>query len=223
MRWILISLVIINLAYLGFQFMQPEPIKHRQEVEVFSVKDAKPIRLLSEVNAKPKQRPTTARKPSDQLCWLAGPYKVELDAKHLYARMIALDVKAQVVPQAVVSKLEYWVHIEPLPNKKQALRRLKELQKRNVDSFIITEGELENGISLGLFSQQSSVDRILAQLKKKNIDAQVKELPRTRDRYWVKSPITEAVELTDELRERLADDVETEWTQILCNSALPQS
>jgi len=118
-------------------------------------------------------------------------------------------------------KEEFWVYLPPLPNKKQAIRKLKELQKRKVDSFVITEGELANGISLGLFSKKESVDRLLAGLKKKNITPTVKTMQRTRDQYWVISPVLDNELKLEKTRDRLLDGRNMEWRQILCKSELP--
>lgn len=223
MRWIFISLVVLNLAYLGYEFTQPQKVEQQQAVDVQVVSGAAPIHLLSEVERVKKRNTQSAEQAADALCWAVGPYKVELDAKHLYARMTAIDMKAQVQPQSILVKEEFWVYLPPLPNKKQAVRKLKELQKRKVDSFVITEGELANGISLGLFSQQKSVDRLLAALKKKKITPKVKNLKRTREQYWVTTPVNKQFELDEKTKKRLLEGRNMDWQQIRCNSGLPQS
>jgi len=222
MRLILVSLLIINLAYLGYQFTQPVKVVPEKSIDVAVASGAAPIRLLTEVSAKPKTNRAPSGK-SQPLCWAVGPYPVELDAKHLYARMLAMDITAKVKPQSVVIKEEFWVYLPPLANRKQAMRKLRELQKRKVDSFVITEGELENGISLGLFGKQESVDRLLEKLKQKNIQASVKPLKRTRNQYWVIAPVNTQYPLDEATRNRLMEGRDTPWLQIRCDSDLPQS
>lgn len=224
MRWIFISLVVLNLAYLGYQFTQPKKVEQQQAVDVEVATGVASIPLLSEVKGV-KSRPSAGKSKSsvNSLCWAVGPYKIELDAKHLYARMTALDLKAQIKPQSILVKEEFWVYLPPLPNKKQAVRKLKELQKRKVDSFVVTEGELANGISLGLFSQQESVDRLLASLKKKKITPKVKNLKRTRDQYWVTTPVDQQFSLDEKTQKRLLDGRKLDWKQIRCDSGLPAS
>ena len=222
MRLILVTLLIINLAYLGYQFTQPVKAQQELSIDVAVSTGAEPIRLLSEVTLKTKDVATSGSKQGS-LCWAIGPYPVELDAKHLYARMLAMDMSAKVEAQSVVIKEEFWAYIPPLANRKQAMRKLKELQKRQVDSFVITEGELENGISLGLFAKQESVDRLLDKLKEKNIAASVKPLKRTRSQYWVVAPVNAQYPVDESTRNRLMEGRETPWLQILCDSGLPQA
>jgi len=221
MRWIFLSLVLMNLAYLGYEMSKPQEVESVETVDVSLVSTGAPIKLISEVQGVKPRVVSQSQAVKDPLCWAVGPYKVELDAKHSYARLLAVDLEAKVTPQPVVVKEEFWVYLPPLPNKKQAIRKLKELQKRKVDSFVITEGELANGISLGLFSKKESVDRLLAGLKKKNITPTVKTMQRTRDQYWVISPVLDNELKLEKTRDRLLDGRNMEWRQILCKSELP--
>jgi hypothetical protein len=223
MRWIFVVLVLMNLAYLGYGFTQPEKIEAEQVVEVEVSSGASHINLLSEMKLPAPIRPSVSGQKKEALCWAVGPYKVELDAKHVYARMLAVDIPSKVEKQSVVVKEEYWVYLAPLPNKKQAVRKLKELQKRKIDSFIITEGDLANGISLGLFSKQESVDRLLVSLKKKRIKPKVKPLKRTRNQYWVTAPVNKQFSMDESTRKRLTEGRKVEWNQIRCESGLPQA
>lgn len=222
MRWIFVSLLLVNLAYLGYQFTQPERVEVEQEVEVAVVSGAESIGLLSEVSVPALKKVTPSERKKEKLCWAVGPYAVELDAKHVYARMTAIDIPAKVESQSVLVKEELWVYLPPLANKKQAIRKLKELQKRKIDSFIITEGELANGISLGLFSKQESVDRILVSLKKKKIEAKVKPLKRMRNQFWVTTPVNKQFSMDESTRKRVTEGRKVQWNQIRCESGLPQ-
>lgn len=222
MRLIVITLLLINLAYLGYQFTQPAQVETAQKINVTVNNGAAPIKLVSEVKTSAKVKSTDKQKQG-QLCWAVGPYPVELDAKHLYARMLAMDMQAKVSTRSEIIKKEFWVYLEPLANRKQAIRKLKELQKRKVDSFIITEGELENGISLGLFTKQESVDRLLEKLKKKNIEASVRPLTRTRNQYWVVVPVNAKAPVSEKTRNRLMEGQDQPWLQIRCDSQLPNA
>ena len=221
MRWIFIGLVVMNLAYVGYHFSQTQAVVNDQVVEVTLASGAASIKLLSEVKVRARQAASAQNK--EQLCWSVGPYKVELDAKHLSARMLALDIEARIEPQLVVVKKESWVYLPPSSNKKMALRKLRELHKRKIDSFVITEGELANGISLGLFGKQGSVDRLLAKLIKKNIKPKVKFLERKRNQYWVLTPLNKRAPIDSEARQRLLDNPKFQWQKIRCDSGLPQA
>lgn len=221
MRWIFVSLILLNLAYLGYEFSQPKEVVADSNVEVDIASAAAPIKLLTEVSQPQKKQTKSKVNQRQPLCWVVGPYQVELDAKHTYARMMAIDIPAKVEKKAIVVKEEYWVYLAPLPNKKQAIRKLKELQKRKIDSFIITEGELANGISLGLFSKKESVDRLLKTLKKKRIEPQVKPLQRTRNQFWVTSPVNKQFTMDENTRKRVTEGRKVEWNQIHCETGLP--
>jgi hypothetical protein len=223
MRWIFVSLLLINLSYLAYEFTQPKGIKTEETVNVNLASGAGSIQLLAELNKPQPRKAASKTNKKGPLCWAVGPYQVELDARHVYARMLAIDIPAKVEKQSVVIKEEFWVYLPPLPNKKQAIRKLKELQKRNVDSFIITEGDLANGISLGLFSKKASVDRLLKGLKKKRITASIKPLQRTRGQYWVTTPVNKQFSMDENTQKRLTEGRKVEWNQIRCESDLPQA
>lgn len=221
MRWIFISLVLMNLAYLGYELSKVEaPMERQESVTLPTASHAKSLVLLSET-AKPAPRKNRKQNAEEALCWAVGSFPTELAAKHVYARMVALDINAKVSPKEKVLKKEFWVYLPPLPNKKQALRKLKELQRRKVDSYVITEGELANGISLGLFGKQESVDRLVESLKKKQINPEVKSRDRTKTEYWVVAPVDGSIDMDDTMRNRLqGDQVDLDWQQIRCHSSI---
>ena len=216
MRWVFFTLVLMNLAYLGYEVSQigQEPVssdivKVDEQLEAAKTK----IALLSETKGLKTKRQVSK---DDPMCWAVGSFAAEIDAKHVYARMLAVDIDAKVTDRETLLKQEYWVYLPPHSNRKQALRKLRELQKRKVDSYIITEGELENGISLGLFGKQSSVDRLVEKLKKKNITPEVKTIDRTKKEYWVVAQVQDINSIDSKLKNHLTDGAEHEWRQVTC-------
>jgi hypothetical protein len=222
MRWIFISLLLINLSYLAYEFSKPEGVITQDTVDVNVVSGAAQIKLLIELKQPTPRKVDINAVKNPHLCWAVGPYQVELDAKNVLARMLAIDIPATLDRQLVIVKEEFWVYLPPLPNKKQAIRKLKELQKRKIDSFIITEGDLANGISLGLFSKQSSVDRLVKDLTKKRIEPSIKPLQRTRGQYWVTTPVNKEFSMDENTQKRLTNGRKVDWKQIRCESNLPQ-
>lgn len=216
MRWVFFSLVLMNLVYLGYEVTQSgqEPLRSdavQVDKQLNTTKNG--VSLLSEVTRLEIKKEVSK---ADSMCWTVGGFATELEAKHVYARMLAVDIQAKVIDRESLLKQEYWVYLPPKPNRKQALRKLKELQKRKVDSFIITEGELANGISLGLFEKEVSVERLLEKLTKKNITPEVKTIDRYKKEYWVVAQIQDLNSVDPKLRNQFTEDNKREWRKSVC-------
>lgn len=86
------------------------------------------------------------------------------------------------------------------------MRQLRELQARRIDSYIITQGELANGISLGIFPRSDSADSVMQRLREVGYEPQMRELSRAHRSFWVRVA-PESRRLADEfLLGRLAGD-----------------
>ena len=70
--------------------------------------------------------------------------------KPLEQRLLSPDVQSEIQEVDTASGVDYWVYLPPLA-RQASLRQLRELQSRNIDSYIITVGDLANGISLEYF------------------------------------------------------------------------
>jgi hypothetical protein len=70
-------------------------------------------------------------------------------------------------------------------SEKEALRRLYELQNKNIESYIITKGELTNGISFGRYANGLEAEEKMKENKAQGYDAQIKVVPKTINETWV--------------------------------------
>lgn len=118
------------------------------------------------------------------LCRLVGPFNTEGLAK------VRLALGDQMNEIRVISKEEivnggYWLIISPSDTKDAAESVLINLRQREIDSFLITDGEYRNGITLGVFSEKENADSYQENLKKKGVESLL--IPRTQveQRSWL--------------------------------------
>jgi hypothetical protein len=80
---------------------------------------------------------------------------------------------------------DYRVLIPPAKSSQDAFRKLRELKSSDIDSYVITQGPDELGISLGLFSSLAAAESASADLAVNGYVTQVRETPRLRREFWV--------------------------------------
>ena len=102
--------------------------------------------------------------------------------------------------------VDYWVYLPPLASRQASLRQLRELQARKIDSYIITQGDLANGISLGIFPRSDSAQSVMQRLRDAGYEPSLRELTRAHRSFWVRiSPQSRRL-ADDSVLQRLAFD-----------------
>jgi len=206
MRWIFMSLLAANIALAGWYWWGAS-------VEVPSLRavSAQPvgvagIDLLSEVEVQGHENAPELRLrvPSESgeggaLCSMVGPFKAVLPAEYFVEHLLALDVVAAVERLEVSSGVGFWVYQQPRASKKEALRRLHELQAAGLDSYVIPKGELENGVSFGFFSDRRGAEARLAEVQVLGYEVLLKEVSRSYEEIWVVLGALESAKVGDEL------------------------
>ncbi|WP_448679031.1 SPOR domain-containing protein [Pseudomonas nicosulfuronedens] len=208
MRWFFLFLLALNVFYYVWH-QQQVPLRPKEVAPLSLFKnEQKNIRLLSE-SAEAPQRRLVDEKPAitpASACVYLGSFPAEDRARQLMQRLLSLDVQASVQTVDAAAGVDYWVYLPPLASRQASLWQLRELQARKIDSYIITEGDLTDGISLGIFQRKDSADSIVERLKAAGYDALVRELARSQHDYWVQVA-AESGRLVDEsLVRQLASD-----------------
>lgn len=166
MRAIFILLVAANLAFFGYQYflVTENEAVFDAKVKVEASVDGGGLQLLAEqedvsrlqARARPEVKAESPaagnEKPNAEFCTMIGPYSQLLQAEYAVERLVALGAAAHITPVEIKEGESYWVYLKPEVSEKEALRRLYELQKKNIESHVITRGELTNGISFGRFA-----------------------------------------------------------------------
>lgn len=188
MRWLFFLLMLLNILFwIQHLYQSPVRIKEVAPLDAYSRPDSN-ITLLSESPSTSALMGGTSRAESSDSegCLFLGGFDDELPARSLEQRLLSLDVQSGVQQISVAGGVDYWVYLPPLASRQASLRQLRELQSRNIDSYIITVGDLANGISLGIFSRKDSAEGVVARLREVDYSALVRELPRMHSKYWVR-------------------------------------
>jgi hypothetical protein len=69
-------------------------------------------------------------------------------------------------------------------SRREALETLRELQAKKIDSFLITEGDLVNGISLGFFTKEELAQAVQRQRREQGYEAKIRQIPRFSQQLW---------------------------------------
>ncbi|QRY81123.1 SPOR domain-containing protein [Pseudomonas sp. PDNC002] len=225
MRWFFLFLLALNVFYYVWH-QQQAPLRPKEiaPLALFH-SEQKNIRLLSE-SAEAPQRRQQEEKPvaSTSACVFLGSFSQEERARQLVQRLLSLDVQASVQTMDASAGVDYWVYLPPLASRQASLWQLRELQARKIDSYIITEGDLADGISLGIFQRKDSADSVVERLKAAGYDALVRELARSQHDYWAQITPEAGRLVDDSLVRQLAPDFAELQKQIMpCkNVASPQ-
>lgn len=86
---------------------------------------------------------------------------------------------------------EYRVFLPPFENREVAANVMQDLRSAfvrsgyTIDTFIIAQGELQNGIALGLFSNQRNASNVRDQMLALGYEVIVREEPRVVEQFWL--------------------------------------
>lgn len=224
MRAIFLTLVVVNLGLFGVLWFRPAAVDLAPPKSAVPVESGvQRLVLLGELEPEdilPRERIDVSQASgagaevaaesaaglsgdelavdSRPLCTYVGPFQDMLPAEYLVENLQALDVSAQVRKVEVPGDPNFWVYQSPEPSRKAALRRLHEMQAKNIDSYVIPKGELENGISFGVFSSRARAEERLAVILSLGYEAAVRPIPRTFEEIWVSLGVGEAEKVADE-------------------------
>jgi cell division septation protein DedD len=149
------------------------------------------LRLLSETrhaaplaSAPAASAATTPISPD--ACSTLGPFMTAVD---MHTAMQALSPhveRIQYREEQMRRSHGYWVYLPAAPDREGALDAARRLAAKGIhDYYVVTAGDSQNTISLGLFNDQSNAENRLAQLQALGFAAKVDQRVDTETAYWV--------------------------------------
>lgn len=223
MRWIFFSLIVGNVALAAYWYVSlQERAVSAEQVSVSKRGVSAGLTLLRELPLKtqassPASSVESVRikksesspgisnnsesaegSPALLLCVLVGSFADESSASVFLEKLSAYGVAAQMKNLLVSSAVGFWLHLPPADSRKTLLRRLSELQRQGIDSYIIPDGDLAYGISLGMFSEESRAEKLKNAIEQLGYFPEIAEVPREKRELWVFMTKQESLKIGDE-------------------------
>ncbi|MEH6567424.1 MAG: hypothetical protein V7756_19085, partial [Halopseudomonas sp.] len=132
-------------------------------------------------------------------CALIGPFIDQSLVVEIQTRVASLNLEAGLLQGEREVRQDYWVIIPPqvVEAESESRRLLLELKEKNIDSYLIEDGEYQYGITLGVFSSKDNVEEYHGKISAQGYETEVKLLPRMVNEYWLEMPEQDARSLPD--------------------------
>ena len=138
---------------------------------------------------------------SDEVyCFRFGPLPEEILATGLSDWFKSRRASANIRYTDEQGKKLFWIYLTPRQSRSGAMDIILDLRKKGVSDYrLISRGNLQNAISLGLFSSQASVNKRLRELEKKGYKPVVVPYYNGKRIYWVDVKFQVELDLIDEI------------------------
>ena len=128
------------------------------------------------------------------------------ELNEIIERLEAVDMDPYVVEEIVASPGPIMVYILPFSSFREASLELNVLRRENIDSFILPEGELQNGISVGVFGTQQNAQTRANQIQALGYQTGEYQYTVEQAQYAVHLPLQESVSLAANYWRELESD-----------------
>lgn len=156
----------------------------------------------------------SADRASDE-CRSFGPFPTQADARVAMNALTPLSKRIRTRETHATQTRGYWVYLPAMASREEALGVARTLSGKGVrDYYVVTAGDAQNTVSLGLFRDQGNAERRRAEITalgfKPQVDTRTEELPV----YWLDFALAGA-EPAD-LRNRVSAPVDAKLEKIAC-------
>lgn len=185
-RVLVLLLVVLNvgaIAWIASTYGDPPPVASQVENGVA------PLLLLSERDAglRTVATPDTQVPPrADDVCMSIGPFSNSSDVRAAMVALTPLTRRIQFRDAQLQRSRGWWVYLPTYPNQDEALEAARKLAERGIkDYYVISAGDQQNTISLGLFRERSGAERRQAELQSLGLQTQIGERTDVTPAYWI--------------------------------------
>jgi len=188
LRVLFLLLLAMNVGVASWLYFAPEPAE--REIAATDVGISR-LELLAErerlgdaASAELAEAPAVSDTP-DQ-CRSIGPFATQADMRAAMNKLTSRVRRIQYREARTTQPRGFWVFVPAMASREQALGVARQLSAKGVrDYYVVTAGDQQNTISLGLFREQANAERRRAEIAALGFSPQL--LQRTEDLpvYWV--------------------------------------
>ena len=146
---------------------------------------------------------TGLKAPEVPQCFSLGPFKKNEMAKKILADIDAMGLQSVIRDTTEKQKIRFWVYLPPYPSRQKAVDAAEKLATLGIDEyFIISDGNSDNAISLGIFKKKSDSDRRIKEINALGYTPKVDVSSKEVSVFWVDTQTTKEVDWVSFLNQR---------------------
>ncbi len=188
MRYIVVTLLLANLGYFAYDWYYPaaapapKPVVSNREPKIELLDERRPEfsgELLVAIE-NPLERSDIG------ICEGIGPFLSLASSQNVQERLGAVGFPTTMkIADSETGSFDYRVMLPPHATAEEAFRRLRELQARDIDSYVITQGAEALGISMGVFSTEAAAERVQDSLRREGYSTEIMAIPQLNREFWL--------------------------------------
>jgi len=207
LKWVFAALILANLGlWMWASWYRDRPVEETRAPRAPVAPEK--MRLFNEPGVKlaPRKTPPPANAELTAsvapACFHIGPFPdVDLVAR-AETRLNELPLTYSRRAEENRSVTGYLVYLPPLPSQKAAERKRRELTRLGFrDHALIQEGDMQNAISLGLFTVEANAASRVRELAAKKIQAGIQPFQQTRTRFWLDVAVRAPAETVGKMKQ----------------------
>jgi hypothetical protein len=189
-RTLFLLLLALNIGAACWLVFGPSP-----KAQAFAATDPGVPRLvlLSErdqggdaASAELAAAPESAAELGNDECHTLGPFPTQADFRAAMNALLPLTRRVQYREEHATETRGYWVYLPAFKTREQALAAARALSAKGVrDYYVVTAGDQENTVSLGLFHERANAEHRQTEMIALGFKAQLVTRSEDLPVYWV--------------------------------------
>ncbi len=132
---------------------------------------------------------TAADRANDQ-CRTIGPFPTQADLRVAMNALTPLTKRIQFHETRTTQTRGYWVYLPAMPTREQALATARSLSAKGVrDYYVVTAGDQQNTISLGLFREPANAEKRRNEITALGFTPQTNTRTEDTPQYWIDAAV----------------------------------
>jgi hypothetical protein len=136
---------------------------------------------------------------SEPFCPSLGPFDNKIKLKEVGQRLADSGLKVEARTVVMDSSEKFRVYLPPYFDRDQAEVALKKLRAKKIDSYIMSDNDLNNAISLGIFSSKDSAEGLVKKMNSHSFYAEVQSTRLDKEVFWLDLSREAGSEKADEI------------------------
>lgn len=189
-RILFLLLLAMNLASIGWWYwrgqLPPAPPAASTAPTLVLLSERDNAAMQDAARAADAAQASTGADTRAAVCGALGPFEDQTALKRGIDLLTPQVTRIQYQESSSVTTRGYWVYLPALDSRDAALKSARQLNAAGVrDYYVVTAGDHENTVSLGLFRDRDNAARRQSQIAALGFPARLEERTEVERAWWI--------------------------------------